>query len=98
MADWQKGDLALCIDNKPDRLDPKAALLSVGRVYLVGAVGRREDSQFALAFRELPGDTPNTGWGWTARRFIKVTPPAADEFDRETIELEQRKPVEEVQP
>lgn len=97
MSDWQKGDLALYINNRRDRRDPKADLLTIGHVYLVAAVGNRDtDGALVLAFREItvPGK-PRTGYAYSAWRFVKVTPPVADEFDRETIELMNRAPVGE---
>jgi len=89
MSGWEVGDLALCINNRLDRHDPRAGLLSMGHVYLVAVVGVRDtDGAFALGFRELPveGNTKRA-YAFTARRFVKVTPPAADEFDREVIDL-----------
>lgn len=92
MSDWQVGDLALCVSNKRDQHDPKAHLLVMGRVYPVAVVGLRDtDGALALGFREVPvEDNPKKAYGFSARRFIKATPSAADEFDRETIELMNR--------
>lgn len=92
--DWQVGDLALCVD---DRRCPSYRWggLCAGRIYTVDAVtvdiGPRGFSalygkgRIGLAFADAP--TPSGTIGWDARRFLKVTPPSADEFDRETIAL-----------
>lgn len=44
-----------------------------------------------LLVKDLPDNIDSDGfnWGpfWHASRFVKVTPPAADEFDRETLAL-----------
>lgn len=89
MSDWQVADLALCVSNKPDRHDPKAHLIVMGRVYPVAVVGlRNTDGALGLGFREVPvEDNPKKAYGFSARRFIKATPPAADEFDREVISM-----------
>lgn len=96
MSDWQVGDLALCIDDGPARYvkgsrenaDP--ASLVRGRVYTVLFVG--PDTK-GIGLTGLAVTSRN--WGWFAERFIKVTPPAADEFDREVIEQMNSAPVGE---
>lgn len=88
MTDWQKGDLALCVDDKPSPLGQHPA--RKGRVYTVATVVFGYDS-LGLTFEEI--DHPNAV-GYYASRFRKVTPPKADEFDREVIDLMNRKPVE----
>lgn len=95
--DWKVGDLALCVKvgdwlragtnvkstGLPDY--PKA-----GGVYRVRSVGYGQH-WLALWLEELPGEQP--GDAFAAIRFVKITPPAADEFDREVIE--QMRPVSE---
>lgn len=100
MADWKVGDLALCVDAGPLRdvcgdggqeTNPKyVANLKKGAFYTVtqvvvcncgrGHVGIGDEYQLA---------------GGYAARFIKITPEKADDFDRETIELMNRKTVGE---
>lgn len=91
MADWQIGDLALCV-----KLGPWMHTLSGdmtiqdpvkgGGVYTVSWVGE-QDSATILWF-EGCGNTGDDCY--FASRFRKITPPAADEFDRETIALMNR--------
>lgn len=97
MSGWEVGDLALCINNKPDRRDPKASRLVMGHIYIVAVVGARDpDGALALGFREIPVDgNPRKAYAFTAARFIKVTPPEADEFDRQVIEQMNVAPVGE---
>lgn len=84
--DWKPGDLALCVNAKPDRRDPRAYLLTVGRIYVVGAVGARTvDRELALAFHELRSNQ-RQGWAFTIRRFRKIRPLTDEErgqFKRE---------------
>ena len=74
MSGFQRGDLALCINSKPDRVDPKAALLHEGRVYRVATVGTTDTGVSAIGFRELPSDRAGQAWGWSANRFRKIRP------------------------
>lgn len=89
MSDWQVGDLALCVSSKHRLFASPSRILRAGRVYSVKRVGRPIDwcdGDRALA---LAGAVPDRGpgYGFPDSLFVKVTPPAADEFDRETIEL-----------
>jgi len=100
MTDWQKGDLALCVDDglKP-WLNGEQILnlnrIKKGRVYTVAGLGRVGTcSGLTLFIEGVPATYEHRGMGWTASRFRKVTPPKADEFDREVIDLMNRKPVE----
>lgn len=67
-----------------------------GKIYSVEAVSRMmfhhgvED--FALWFVDAPQNA-NGERVWGAGRFIKVTPPHEDEFDREIIEAMNGEPV-----
>ena len=81
MADWQPGDLALCWQKVP--YDDG---LIVGAIYTVSGVF---DGGFGLHLKELPLEY---GTCWISDRFRKVTPPEADEFDREVIALLTGKP------
>ena len=82
MADWQKGDLALCV-KKTDPGNP----LRVGAVYTVERIS-------AQGNLHLRGVAENGLGAFKRDRFRKVTPPKADEFDREVIELMNGQPAE----
>ena len=87
--DWQPGDLALCVDDSIGTCSVKC--LEAGKVYTVD--GLDFDPAFADMGLHLCGvDRPwSDRWqqhiGWSELRFRKVTPPEADEFDREVIDL-----------
>lgn len=98
MSDWAPGDLALCVDNGPrqtkDGWHGRRQQLRVGACYTVAFICL--DGAFnpepALVLAEVKSRAPRGGFGmW---RFIKVTPRAEDEFDREVIDLLNRQPVE----
>lgn len=99
MADWQVGDLALCVRGGPlPGGVPHFAFPRSGQVVLVELVERWPTLQSpfgtTLIFSE---DLPENIGGsrcWAASRFIKVTPPEADAFDREVIEQMRGEPVE----
>lgn len=87
MSDWQVGDLALCVDDNRRPVTSRDTGLRRGKVYAVTDVqvvpiipprtGLALDGVDMSAFRfRLAG----------AMRFVKITPPDADEFDREVIE------------
>lgn len=86
MSDWQVGDAALCI--KDGVCPVRGALLPIhkGTVYTVTIVRRVKDDfgedRLALGLAGFGNKV-----GWNAICFRKITPPAADEFDRETIAL-----------
>lgn len=89
MSDWQAGDLALCVRvTHPAFPRQRSKRLRIGVVYTVRKVGRphmKFDGEQALAFAEVQPRL--RGRGFLESMFRKVTPPAADEFDRETIAL-----------
>lgn len=96
MSDWQLGDLALCIDAGPTKIlygyrecDPKwTAGLRLGAIYEVDkVVSSRSGEHIGLRMKERVGGV--------STRFVKVTPPAADELDREVIEQMNGAPVGE---
>lgn len=96
---WQAGDLALYVSNS--HKDDEFALWAdwkpkKGGVYTVERVAyvQAQNPGIGLFLVEDTCFTPNAAWD--ARDFRKVTPPEADEFDRETIELMRGKPVEVV--
>lgn len=92
MADWQIGDLALCVKvglwvfrydsgkKVPGVFGPRAGQKLTVRKVTCGPDG------VALKFSDFPDYRQDDHWrGYSARRFIKVTPDAADAFDREVI-------------
>lgn len=93
--DWQVGDLALCVCG--GRLPINDAAIDyprTGAVYTVNHVAFapfKSGENLALWFDDAPENLHGVRV-WGAGRFIKVTPPAADEFDLETIELLNRAP------
>ena len=103
--DWKVGDLALCVNDRKRVFGvyypavKSTTGVALGRVYTVsGVVGRVEGPwgpSDLLAIDGLAWEKCLSG-GIGAWRFIKVTPPEADAFDYETIELMNRKPVEAV--
>jgi hypothetical protein len=96
MADWQVGDLALCVrgGRYPGMTladTPRAGqVVTVERV-LFGPMRGAEAGVWQIGSSELP---PNVRGNhlWFAGRFIKVTPPETDAFDREVIDLMTRQP------
>lgn len=94
--DWQPGDLAWFVGHRKD------CPTCIGEV--IGCPDPAPGSAVrAIEYLAWAKDTCGLFFEGIAPSlcscgFVKVTPEAADEFDRETIALEQRKPVEEVQP
>ena len=96
MDDWQIGDLALCIGHGADDVygidgtTPQAPGPIKGLTYTVAAVSAGVDcygrAGIALRLAEIIQRHPKS-CGYNAVFFRKVTPPEADEFDREVIEL-----------
>jgi len=91
MADWQKGDLALCVDDSPSAWGHRAAIKKGGIYTVSEIVIWRGKSGLELEGVEI---SKLYYAGFAPKRFRKVTPPKADEFDREVIDLMNRKPVE----
>lgn len=94
---WQAGDLALRIGTpKSGWVDHHAPIRPVtGKIYPVVHVFHGE--AFGKSWTALVIKGAISSWrdgAWNSEGFIKVTPTAADEFDRETIELMRGKPVE----
>lgn len=85
-TEWQVGDLALCVKldawvvydgpltGPEERPEP-------GKIYPVAEVVSDPVRGLHLCFVEFGTDL------FVADRFIKVTPPEADEYDREVIDL-----------
>ena len=93
MSDWQAGDIALCVKGghfKYSRSDVQCP--EAGRFYTVERVGHADFIEGYLpALWLVDGPYNVTGKVWPQFRFVKVTPPEADEFDKETIELYNKK-------
>lgn len=99
MSEWQKGDLALCIRARhcPDCGAPPQA--AVGGIYTVEAAGFDRGGPW-IDFAELDNSREECTDGlyhehFEPANFRKVTPPKADEFDREVIEAMTGAPVGE---
>ncbi len=94
--DWQAGDEALCVKAGEIELsDGSIAVgegLVVGRNYHVSRVGLNYLGDPVLFLDEIDH---RGGLGRLAIRFVKATPRAADEFDREVIADMARQPVGE---
>ena len=91
MSAWQVGDLALCVNDGPvkcpelggfHRGDWAPAKGSIGTVVRIGC---HHDPRYAQC--DCVGLTLDSGERGHILRFIKITPPSADEFDREVIEM-----------
>ena len=89
MTDWKIGDLALCVDDGPVKIFGKflevdpiyVSNLKIGSFYTITDIAPSRDGKFIAI-----GDWGKRAGG-ISTRFIKVTPPEADEFDREVIDL-----------
>lgn len=86
MADWQIGDLALCIRA---RRHPQC----VGRIFTVSAVavGIDSDGKEGIGLRFTDGPIAPTSGYWLCRTFRKITPGSKIEG----VEVERRVPVKE---
>ena len=90
--DWQVGDLALCVNATDGSQGWAGSLLREGAVYTVeNASMVCFSGEHVLVLNEVKA--PDYTEGFNVTRFIKITPPEADEFDREVIELLRREPV-----
>lgn len=102
MSDWQVGDLALCVIGGHITGRGVPAYPRAGQCYKVAAVVLDEEyswsgggHELGLALADGPTNPTSPDGDWHHSRFVKVTPPAADEFDRETIALMNRAPAKE---
>jgi hypothetical protein len=89
VSDWQKGELALCIRKGP------VNTARPGRIYEVRQVVFWARTSWLGLIVDGASNHANDRWGGAIAEcyFRKVTPPAADEFDRETIALMNSEPV-----
>lgn len=88
MIDWQVGDLALCVDDSPPKISPSGLVecrreynnnLRAGSLYTITQIVFAADGSMGIA------DMLRRAGGYHFR-FVKVTPPESDEFDREVID------------
>ena len=91
---WQVGDLAMCVVPYPRWYDDVTHEIvkhgpEAGSVSTVTEVFHTDYEQLVLKEWSLLD-----GEGWEASAFIKVTPPEADEFDREIIDIMRDAPEE----
>lgn len=92
MSDWQVGDLALCVNIGilvigGVRSKDIGGGLAMCRQYTVSDVRVHPTYGFIdLVLSEAKPTPLSATGGFRSQRFVKVTPPAADEFDREVIE------------
>jgi hypothetical protein len=93
--DWQKGDVALCvIGGKLSTIpfEKRREYPQAGSFYTVEAVGEHEFIQGvkkALWFKDAPlNGLEKPQRVWSAKRFIKVTPPADMKLEEEEREKE----------
>lgn len=104
MTDWKPGDIALCI--RGGIISPvsygKKELPETGKFYKVGSLGCfeylmiSEDGSIgrSAALHLAYGPLNLCGRSiWAEKRFIKVTPQEEDEFDKEVIDLYNKKEV-----
>lgn len=91
--DWGPGDLALCIKRGLWVGVTHGAILSrqterprAGNVYTVENVTLHDKGE-VLYLRGLNQESGGGRWRFLSSRFVKVTPPEADQFDIETIDL-----------
>ena len=89
MSDWQAGDIALCVRPIQEYWEGSMSGFEVkaGKPYTVSRVTQGKTKK-GLLLQDGPSKNP---LGWAAINFVKVTPPEADEFDKETIELYNKK-------
>lgn len=97
---WQAGDLALCVHLGPwfsalsgnihprQNCHPKAGDISRVDGLRIGRDGRERLLLERFAEKNIRG----IRYSYTPQCFRKVTPPEADEFDREVIELMTKQP------
>lgn len=80
---WQVGDLALCISIPDYPGDYELWKPMIGQFLSVVDISSCCDSGLLLNFAEDPD--LDLDFGFEEHHFRKVTPPEADEFDREVI-------------
>ena len=94
MANWQAGDLALCVRAPGHAYGWHKSPVKVGCAYTVERVVSDEDGILGLGLVGIifPGCTLKAS---LASNYRKITPPEPDEFDREVIEQMNGAPVGE---
>ena len=93
MSDWQEGDLALCVvGGFIAGLSLLKEYPRAGALYTVSGVNRAKKFQTGIQPALYFLDAPKNGCGhrvWSARRFIKVTPPPDMKLIEEKAALDQ---------
>lgn len=94
VTDWQVGDLALCVSQGPDPDDWAANCGGprLGSVQLVAEVQWLAEDGLSPEGVHLSFEDHFDSYFYHLG-FVKVTPPAADDFDREVIQQMVREPV-----
>ena len=88
MSGWQKGDLALCVGTPKESTARKGAVYTVRN--LLPPLPFRQGTLAAFELDGVENPTAFAKWGFHAvsrRQYRKITPPKADESDREIINL-----------
>lgn len=100
MADWQKGDQALCVKvgpwvnrQYPSGVETPSRGPRAGQFLTVRNVQHGPSGTYLL-FEDFPDPPSSTSLGYNVTRFRKVTPPKPTADDREVIDLMNRKTVE----
>jgi hypothetical protein len=91
MSDWQVGDLAVCVDDRPDHLGENH--LELGRIYRVTGVCPVGLSVFGMGTGLLLEGVAFPAWatgGAAARRFRKVRPDEHESCEPEFVTLLER--------
>lgn len=95
-ADWEVGDLALCVltSKRPNTQGHGQRKVRKGGIYTVERAFVWKGLYWCIVLQ----GAHSSHWtkSYDARAFVKVTPPKADAFDLETINLMNPKPVEAV--
>lgn len=97
MTDWKPGDIALCVKggkicNAPRRAPDYPVSGNFYTVERVGSDFFYEGVEQALWLKDGPENVDGQR-AWVSYRFVKVTPPEADEFDKEVIDLYNKKEI-----
>lgn len=89
---WAPGDLALCVNDRKHG-DERLKKIRAGCVYVVDGIGEAAEHELFGLSVPLYLKGVDDWFGHASERFIKITPPEADAFDHEIIDLMTGKPV-----
>ena len=96
---WEAGDLAVCVDARPNPRIRQSSGIQVGQVYRVAVViqhAPRPNAVFGLTSVGLVLDgvwTSSKTGGFAAQRFRKIKPDAHEDCEPEFVELLKRSKV-----